>query len=77
MSMSMSVSMSVSVMGGWVGGWTMSRGEQDGNVFLAGIGGFLEGGPKWGCGDVDVDGEEGCWWRNWRLKFSCENFVDF
>lgn len=71
--MSMSMSVSVSVMGGWVGGWTMSRGEQDGNVFLAGIGGFLEGGPKWGCGDVDVDDEEeGCW----RLKLSCENFVD-
>lgn len=32
----------------------MSRGQQDGNVFLAGIGGFLEGGPKWGCGGDDV-----------------------
>lgn len=56
----------------------MSRGEQDGNVFLAGICGLLErgGGPKWGCGgdvDVDVDHQEGCW----RLKFSSENFVDF
>lgn len=26
--------------------------------------------------DDDVDDEEGCWWRNWRLKLSCENFVD-
>lgn len=48
----------------------MSRGQQDGNVFLAGIGGLLEGGrggPKWGCGgdvDVDVDVDnEGCWWE--------------
>lgn len=35
--MSVSMSMSMSVMGGWVGGWTMSRGEQDGNVFLAAL----------------------------------------
>lgn len=42
----------------------MSRGQQDGNVLLAGIGGFLEGGGglEWGCGgDVDDDDEEGCW----------------
>lgn len=42
---------------------------------LAGIGGMVEGGRGlgWGCGgDVD-DEEEGCW----RLKLSCENFVDF
>lgn len=73
MSMSMSVSMSVSVMGGWVNHepWP-ARWE----CILGGIGGLLERGRGrglgWGCGgDVDVDDqEEGCWWRNWRLKFS-------
>lgn len=42
----------------------MSRGQQDGNVFLASIGGMVEGGRGglgWGCGgDVDDD-QEGCW----------------
>lgn len=78
--------MSMSVMSGWVGGWVNhepwpARWE----CILGGIGGLLGeggggGGPKWGCGgdvDVDVDDQEGCWRRNWRLKLSCENFVDF
>lgn len=76
----MSMSVSVSVMGGGVGE-SGAVASKMGMYFLAGICGVVEGGRGlgWGCGgDVDDDiDEEGCWWRDWRLKFSCENFVDF